>query len=218
MERFKNEYLSEPEIVSIAKRMSLLYENDNVNEAVSLAVQIFKQIKANPHQLRDVQNFEDIGSAFLIMLNHKVSNDTDTLQLIASIGYLCLSKAIEKNNQNIDLYKDRYFLLEIGQNYFKETVISALGLVAGINIRIYDGGARAAIYRMQIADVELNPILYIRVDPIRQDRIEYINAIERKTFSPDMTIDDVVKSGLKNHSKLINYLENKIIKDLDLDF
>lgn len=220
MEKIKsnNEYLKEPEIVDIAKKVSLLYENDNVKESVSLAIQIFRQIQTNPKLLRDVQDFEDLGKAFFIMLNHKVSNDTDTLELIANIGYFCLSKAIEKDNQNNNLYKDRYFLLEIGRDYFKYSLISALVLDTDPLFSGSDYGTRVEIYRMQIADVELHPILYRKLDSIQKDRNEYIKAIEKGIFSPDKTLDDSIKSGVNNHKLLNKYLEKKIIKDLDLDF
>jgi len=212
----------EPEIVKLAKQASLLYENDNVREAVDIAIQIYRQIKFSPAQLGDVTNFEDLGKAFVIMLNHKISSDIDTLQMIASVGYLCISKAIENDKRNLNLYKDRLFLLILGHEPFKYTVMSALNLNSGGFSSFSMGSsnieARDAIYKMEISDIEQNPILCRQYDIFQERRIQFEEKISRDFFRPDRTKEEVIKSGLENHARLLEYLENRVINEEDVDF
>ena len=35
---------------------------------------------------------------------------------------------------------------------------------------------------------------------------------------PEKTLDNVIKSGVENHKKLLEYLENRVMQEEDIDF
>ena len=156
------------------------------------------------------------------MLDQNLSDDIDTLQMIASISYLCISKAIEQDSTNLNLYKERLLMLRIGHDSFKYTVMSSLDLNSGgfmsFSIDNSDLKARDAIYKMEITDIELHPQLYRQVPFFKEIKDEFDEKISRKFFIPEKTLDNIIKSGIENHKKLLQYLENRVISEEDVDF
>jgi hypothetical protein len=213
---------NEPEIVSLAKRANSQYQNENVSDGRQILIQIYRSVKSNPGQLKDVKDFSSIGTAFLMMLDQNLSDDIDTLQMMASISYLCISKAIENDKENLNLYKDRLLMLRMGHDPFKYTVMSGLDLNAGgfmsFSMGMSDLTARDAIYKMEIADLELHPLFYRQVPFFKERKDEFDEMIGRQFFMPEKTLENVVKSGVENHKKLLSYLENRVINDEDVDF
>ena len=218
----KQQTSNEPEIVLLAKRANAQFQQANVTDGRQLLVQIYRSVKSNPGQLNEVTDFSSLGTAFLFMLDSKLSDNIDNLQMMASVGYLCISKAIEKTPQNLNLYKDRLLLLKLGHEAFSYTVMSALDLNSGgilsISFQMSGLSARDAIYKMEIADLELHPQLYQQISLFRQMKDDFDEKIARQFFMPEKTLENVVKVGLENHKKLLKYLENKVIIDEDVDF
>lgn len=214
------EVKNEPDIVKLAKEAIAQYQTENLSGSRSFLVQIYLSVKEHPEQLNKVTNFENLGKAFLLMLDQSLADDIDILQMMASVGYLCISKAIEKDKQNFNLYKDRLLLLQIGHDSFKYTVISALNLNADglMSMGYSDFEARDAIYKMEIADIELNPILYQKIDFFRERRSEFRQMIAEEFFLPEKTKQNVIKSGIDNHKKVFTYLENRVLENGDVDF
>lgn len=213
---------TEPEIVSLAKKANIQYQQESVTDGRQILVQIYRSVKSNPGQLNVVNDFSSLGTAFLLMLDSNLSDDIDTLQLMASISYLCISKAIQKDPNNLNLYKDRLLMLRIGHDSFKYTVMSALNLNAGglmsFSMGNSDLKARDAIYKMEIADLELHPQLYRQVPFFGERKNEFDEMIGRQFFMPEKTLENVIKSGIENHSKLLDYLENRVMNEEDVDF
>ena len=212
---------NEPEIVSLAIKANEQFKNQQVTDGKQLLIKIFRSVKANPGQLKDVQDFSVLGTSFLFMIDLKLSDDIDTLQMMASVGYLCMSKAIEKDKDNLNLYKERLFLLKIGHEPFTYTVMHALNIAT--NSYSFLGSmstfaARDAIYKMEIADLELHPFLYMQIPFFKERKEEFDEKIGRQFFMPEKTLENVIKSGLENHKKLLAYLENRVIKEEDVDF
>lgn len=224
IEYFKSNlpFKKEPRIVSLAKQAAAEYQKENDHEASTYLLEIYNSLKSNPEQLRDVSDFKALGKSFVLMLNPKISNDIDVLQLIATLGYLCISKAIESDQKNYNLYKDRLLLLRFGHQPFTYTVMSALNLGGGGLAAFALGNpgleARDAIYKMEIADLEFNPILYQQVDFFKQRRDEFDQMIARQFFMPERTKENVVKTGVDTHKKLLDYVENRVINEGDIDF
>jgi hypothetical protein len=186
-------------------------------------IQIYRSVKSNPQQLKDVSDFESLARAFLFMLDPKLSDDIDSLQMMASVGYLCVSKAIAHTPNNIHLYADRLLLLKIGHAPISYTVMSALNIAR----KLLDWAssvtppwmlARNAIYKMQISDLELHPQLYQQVALFKEMKDDFNKMIERQFFMPEKTLDNVIKSGIESHKKLLEYIENKVIEENDMDF
>lgn len=213
---------NEPEIVSLAKRVNAQYLQESVTDARQLLVQIYSSVKSNPGQLKEVNDYSALGKAFLMMIDQNLSDDIDNLQMMASVGYLCISKAIEKDNSNLNLYKDRLFMLRIGHDPFKYTVMSALNLNAGdfmsFSMGTSDLEARDSIYKMEIADLELHPQLHQQITFFKERKDEFYEMIGRQFFMPERTLSNVIQTGIENHKKLLKYLENMVLNEENVDF
>lgn len=211
----------EPEIVSLAQRANAQYQQERVTDGHQLLVQIYRSVKSDPAQLRNVKDFSPLGTSFLIMLEQNLSDDIDTLQMMATISYLCMSKAIQNDSSNLNLYKDRLLMLRVGHDPFQYTVMHALSIKS--NPFSFMGSfasysARDAIYKMEIADLELHPQLYKEVPFFKERKDEFDEMVDRQFFMPEKSLDNIVKSGLENHSKLLAYLEKRVIEESDVNF
>lgn len=210
------------EIISLSEQVIDCYQNDKTSEARDFLIQIYRAIKSNPEHLKSIMDYEPIGKVFMFMLEAKLSNDIDTLQMMASVGYLCTSLALEKDKQNPNLFKDRLLLLIVGHTPLQYTVMSALNLIpegfAAYGSRNYVMEARNAIYAMEIADIELNPILHQKVDFFKKRRNELDVMIARNFFYEEKTKENVIKTGVNNHIKLLKYLKDRILLNNNVDF
>lgn len=212
---------NEPEIISLSHNAITAYQNENPSASRSSLVQIFRSVKYNPSQLKQVQDFKSLGTAFLLMLDQQISDDIDNLQLIVSVGYLCISKAIKKEGNNPNLIKDRLLLLRMGHEPFTYTVMNALdigGSPFGIMAQMAPLRARDAIYRMEISDLEENPTLYINVPLFKERKREFDDKIRNDFFRPEKSITELIQTGKENHEKLYSFLEKMVIENEDVDF
>lgn len=212
---------SEPEIVTLAQRANAQYQQERVTDGRQLLIQIYRSVKSDPGQLRNVKDFSSLGTSFLMMLDQNLSDDIDTLQMMASVSYLCISKAIENDNTNLNLYKDRLLMLRVGHEPFSYTVMHALDIDASpfsVMGSMASFSARDAIYKMEIADLELHPQLYRQVPFFKERKDEFDEMIGRQFFMPEKTLENVIKSGVENHKKLLYYLDNRVINEEDVDF
>jgi hypothetical protein len=212
---------SEPDIIAKAKQVIKFYSEEKRTLARPILVDIYHSVKYNPTQLKDVKDFESLGEAFLFMLDQGLSDDIDTLQMMASLAYLFISKALQQNTSNPDLIKDRLLVLRIGHEAISYTVMSILAdegviyfsMMGNPNLK-----ARDAIYKMEIADLEANPILYLRMEYFSERKNEFDAKIRNEFFSPEKTKESIIETGINMHKKLFNYLENKVLVDGDVDF
>lgn len=213
---------SEPDIIAKSQKVISLYENENISDARPILVDIYRSVKHNPAQLKDVKDFESLGKTFMLMLDKRLSDDIDTLQMMSSLAYLFISKAIKKNEKNPNLIKDRLIVLRIGHDSLKYTVMSALRLNEGglmaFSLGNSDLKARDSIYKMEIADLELNPILYLRIDFFNERKTEFDEKIRNQFFMPEKTKENVIESGIEIHNKMLDYLEKMVIVNEDVDF
>lgn len=205
---------SEPTLDDLTKKANSQFELLEVTKGRQILFEIYRTVKSDPSQLLNVNDYSAIGASFLLMISQKLYDDIDTLQMIASVGYFFTSKAIAQEQNNIKLYSDRLMFLRNGQESLILSVMDALDFNSNKGIDF----ARDAIYRMEIADLELNPLLSEQFLLHKVRKIEFEGKIEGQYFTPDNTIEKVVKSGVENHKRLFDYLENKIIDKEDLDF
>lgn len=217
-----NSATGEPEIVSHAKNAKAQYHSEKITDGRQLLIQIYRSIKNDPTQLKNVVDYSPLGSAFILMLDQNLSDDIDTLQMMASVGYLCISKAIKNNPNNLNLYKDRLLILRVGHEPLKYTVMSALDMNSdgfmSLSHGLTDIRARDAIYRMEIADLESHPVLYRQVPFFKERKEELDQMIEDEFFLPEKTVDKIVKTGLETHDRVFKYLNNKVIDEADVNF
>jgi len=222
------EYLSEnenthkeSELETICKAANAQYQNELVTNGRQLLGRIYGIVKSEPALLKDVTDYSTIGTSFLLMLDQNLTDDIDAQQFMASICYLCISKAIQKEPNNLNLYKDRLLMLQAGHEAFQYTVMNALNI--GSNPFSYMASmaplqARDAMYKMEISDLELHPELYEHIPLLKERKDEFDELIGRQFFMPEKTLDNVIKSGVQNHTTLFNYLENRVLVEEDLDF
>lgn len=218
---YHNDNSSEPEFVALAREVNSQYERGVITNGRRLLIDIYDNVRFNPEQLKNVKDYSSLGASFLLMVDLGLSDDIDTLQMMTSVGYLCMSKAIEKEPNDLNLYKFRILLLKAGHEPFLYTVMEALDIdtnpysVMGGMASIY---ARDAIYKMEIADLELNPNLYKRVPFFMQRKKEFDEMIDQKFLSTHKTRKTIIETGLENHKKVTAHLEKKILDNEDLDF
>jgi hypothetical protein len=158
----------------------------------------------------------------MLMLDQRLSEDIDTLQMMSSLAYLFISKANKKNKKNPNLIQDRLIVLRIGHDSLKYTVMSALSLNEGglmaLSLGNSDLKARDSIFKMEIADLELNPILYKSIVFFKERKIEFDKKIRNQFFMPEKTKENIIESGVEIHNELFDYLENMVILNADVDF
>jgi len=224
IEYFKSNFAgkNEPEIESLAKQAIAEYQNENPSKAGNYLVQIYKSVKMDPAKLYEVSDFGILGKSFLLMLDQRLSDDKGALQTMASIGYLCLTKALDEDMENLNLYTDRLLLLRMGHDPLKSSVMSALHLnVEGLRSFSKDSSdlqARGAIYKMEIADLILHPELYQQIELFNKRKNELDEMINEEPFIHEQSTDKIIMTGVENHKKLFNYLEYRVMEERDVDF
>ncbi|WP_166386830.1 hypothetical protein [Polaribacter sp. 11A2H] len=205
-----------------ARKAIQLYGKGNKKETIPLLLDVYRSVKRDPQQLKFVEDYENLGNCFLVMLDIELSDDVDILQMMVSVGYLCTSLAIEDNSENIKIYQTRLLLLRIGNIPFRYTVMEALNLTSkglfsmSSNLAVLK--ARDAIYKMEMIDLENNPKLCYLEDFFKKRKDKLKEMVDDDFFIPERTLINVLISGTKNHQELLTYIENKVIVNGDIDF
>lgn len=198
-------------------------ECENTRDANISLVNLYRTVQSNPSCLQSVNDYAIIGKGFTLMLCNQLSDDIDTLQTISSIAYLCLSRAIEQQPNNFNLYKDRLLVMNIGYDAFKYTVMSVLeqGMDGFSNLMFQSRAdilSRNALWEMEFTDIERHPSICISF-PFFEDRKQFIlDKIQRQFFLPAKTITEVKAHGQVLHNKTYKYLTERILIDEDIDF
>lgn len=188
--------------------------------AYSSCVDCYLAFKYSPEVLREVHNYENVGMSLLTLLTFGRIDDIDVQQRIASVSYLFLSKGLTCNKENINLYRCRFLLLNMYHEPFQYTVMSALNLNSGFG---FFGGmssfeARDAMFAMKYADLKDCPMLS-RIDNtfITAER-DLNQKLANGFFGSNEDSDSFAERGRKNHTKLLQYLENMVLENADIDF
>lgn len=158
--------------------------------------------------------------AFMIFLSYGTVSDIDDKQQLASIAYLFLSKAIEKNGNDVNLYKNRILLMMLNNEAFGYTVLSAINPGGGFDIfsmNLHPFESRDAIYKMEYADLLKSPRL-LSVDMLNERFSDLNNKISNGFFGQNQTSQTIIEKGLELHKKVLDYLNNKVLTEEDLDF
>ena len=171
-----------------------------------------------PEQLKKIQDEGSFGMAFMIFLSYGTISDIDDKQQLASIAYLFLSKAIEKNGNDVNLYKNRILLMMLNDEAFGYTVLSAINPGDGFDIlNLHPFESRDAIYKMEYADLLKSPRL-LSVDMLNERFSDLNNKISNSFFGLNQTSQTIIEKGLELHKKVLDYLNNKVLTEEDLDF
>jgi hypothetical protein len=212
-------------LLSITKFALSEYENGEITGSKLLLAEIYKIIKKKSENLsenlKSIEDYSVMGKAFTLMLQLKITNDIDDLQAIASIGYAIISKGIKLDESNNNFIKSRLLLLLVGDS-LEYTVMLAFKLIK-FSI-LYAGNAdvqykaRDEIYKMQISDLYLHPIIFQSFDYFNQIKLKFDKMMLESYFGNNKLPSHIIDEGLENHEKLFQYLDKRIFEDSDFDF
>jgi|JI6StandDraft_1071083.scaffolds.fasta_scaffold38811_2 hypothetical protein len=183
---------------------------------------LYSQIIANPALIGQTNTPDKLGKAFVLMLSNRISSDDDIIESIACIAYVLVSKAIILN-PTPNNYLDRLLIMQFSREQFNYSIQSALDVSEGDSDDFFSpvgqmGGtkARDEIFKMEIADLYSNPVLYQQLDLIKRKKEEFDDMIADNFFY-NMTLPLLIEEGKANHEKAYNYFQNKIIINQDIN-
>lgn len=154
---------------------------------VSEARLLLQNIKYNPKVLLGIKKPQAMAHAMMIILFSNITNDLDTLELAGDIGYWSISKAIENDPNNINLYLDRLTLMIQAPEAMKWSAMASLKLATS-SANFLGGGtmaelrARDAVLKMTIADMYYHPDTYKLQEKIFRHKIDMDKKIANNFF------------------------------------
>jgi len=178
----------------------------------------WRSFQRDPEQLKHIKDWGKFGMGLMIFLSYGTVSDIDDKQQLASVAYLFLSKAIKKSSQDVNLYKNRLMLMISNHEAFEYTVSSVVNKDTGFMfMNLSPFKARDAMFKMEFADLLRGPQL-LSVDILAQRYMDLQNKISNGFFGPDQDNAKVRDKGNELHQEILDYLENKVIEDSDIDF
>ena len=180
----------------------------------------WRSFQRDPEQLQRIQDEGSFGMAFMIFLSFGTVSDIDDKQQLASIAYLFLSKAIEKNSNDVNLYKNRILLMMLNNEAFGYTVSSAINPGGGFDIfsmNLHPFESRDAMYKMEYADLMKSPQL-LSVDILSQRYSDLKYKIANGFFGQNQTSQTIIEKGRELHKKVLDYISKKVLTEEDIDF
>lgn len=180
----------------------------------------WRSFQRSPKQLQHIQNEGRFGNGCMIFLSYNAVSDIDDKQQLASIAYLFLSRAIEKNPNDTNLYKNRIILMISNHEAFQYTVSSVLnpsGSFDLFNMTLGPFEARDVMFKMEYADL-LKDNRLLQIDILKQRYLDLNNKIADGFFGSNETKQTIQADGNNMHKKVLSYLNNKVITEEDIDF
>lgn len=192
----------------------------NQSGAYSSCVDCYTAFKYSPEILKDVRDYASVGISLLTLLTFERIDDIDIQQRIASISYLFLSKGIKENPNDVNLYRCRFLLLNMYNEPFQYTVMPALQLNSGFGLwgGMSSFGARDAMYAMKYADLQDCPMLSTVDRTFAQAEQNLRQKISEGFFGANETNSSFAERGRKNHRKVLEYLNEMVLENSDIDF
>ncbi len=177
--------------------------------------------RRNPSQLKEIQDYGNYGLGLMIFLSYGTVTDIDFKQQIASISYLFLSKAIKGTPCNINLVKNRLLLMILYHDAFEYTVSSAVNENSSHSMSLLFAldqfKARDALYTMVFSDLSRDSNL-LSVGILKDKFNDLKRKIESDFFGEGKTMSTIIQIGQRNHEKVLEYLEQKVLEDEDIEF
>ena len=184
----------------------------------------------NPHILGSVTNYALVGNclyAFYFMPTIQNSNES-IMEQVASIAILFLSKAIDKNPQNMQLRSCRIHMLDTTRDYLKHIFVESEIDIPPYNV--YNPTFNVRPTRRALTD--LDKMIYSELVSFPQiASIKYFSglktALENDRLVPNRfqmsSIDENMKGNFSNEGKeflrkFISFLNQKVCINGDIDF
>ncbi len=188
-------------------------------ETSEMGIQLLRKIKYDPKQLETINNPQVICHAMLAISFSNIIDDEDTKDLSAMIGYWCISKAIENEPTNLNLYIDRILTMKHCFEGMKSIAASCFvretnpfSFFSGSNMPDFE--ANDAIYLMQAADIYKHPQIWENVTAIKND---IDTRFSHNIFSQISSRDDIIAKGEEYHERLMSDINKRICEDNDLN-
>lgn len=206
--------------IKAIKGISLLKQGKS-EEAYNELLDAYLSLKRDVPQLKLVKNYEEVGVSLFLLLTYGTIDDIDIKQRISSISYMFLSKALNEAPDNVNCAKNRVMLLDYCKDSIQYTAMSALNLCGGFGLMSLGAmpeiRSRDALYMMKYYDLKSFPILRMHDEFFSKMEDDLDAKIAQSFFGPK-TKDDVLEKGRQNHAKMLEYIENQVLEDEDIDF
>ena len=206
--------------IKAIKGISLLKQGKS-EEAYNELLDAYLSLKRDVPQLKLVKNYEEVGVSLFLLLTYGTIDDIDIKQRISSISYMFLSKALNEAPDNANCAKHRVMLLDYCKDSIQYTAMSALNLCGGFGLMSLGAmpeiRSRDALYMMKYYDLKSFPILRMHDEFFSKMEDDLDAKIAQSFFGPK-TKDDVLEKGRQNHAKMLEYIENQVLEDEDIDF
>lgn len=177
----------------------------------------WRSFREEPSQLQSIENYGRYGMGLMIFLSFETISDIDIKQQIASIAYLFVSKAL-KANPSINYYKNRVLLMITNHEAFEYTVSSVVNKDEGwYMMSLNPFKARDAMYKMEFADLSAKSGL-LSIDMLNSKYYDLKNKILSNFFGPNKTEQSIINEGNRLHEDILEYIENKVLVNNDIDF
>lgn len=147
-----------------------------------------------------IQNYSNIGQTYTLIVKTNQDVNDITIQKITSEGYLFLSKAIELNSSNYELYFDRLKIMLLGSRGFIFTVMDAYKQIKKEIIDEYD--ANDIVFNMRYADY-LNIPTHIRTEMVRNLKLQEFMLMSNL---PETTARNIANLGQDSHNVVCEFL------------
>lgn len=189
--------------------------------AYRACVSCYNAFRYSPSNLKDVQNYEKVGMALTTLMSFETIDDIDIQQRITSVAFLLLSKGIKQSPNNGNMHKCRFLIMQQYREPFQYTVMSALNLggggLWGMTMMGFD--SRDAIYKMMFCELVDCPELSNFDQSFANAERDLRNKISSGFFGNNCnTAEKAYGDGLRNINKVVDYLENKVLVEEDIDF
>lgn len=178
----------------------------------------WRSFQNNPSQLKKIINAGEFGKGMMVFLSYGTVTDIDDRQQLSSIAYLFLSLAIQNNPSDINLVLTRLLVMLNNREAFEYTVSSVVNKnedMMFMNMGSFN--ARDALFKMEYADLSRDHRL-LSVDIFAQAYQDLRRKIQSGFFGQSKSDVSIITEGKNLHKEVLEYLENKVIEENDIDF
>ena len=199
------------------KAISLFYQGHDGDEVYHPLYLAWRSIQNDPTQLNRIYDYATFGFALSVFLNYGTVHDTDDKQQIASIAYLFLSLAIEKEPDIVNLYRNRIILLITQSEALNWTIDSVINKdVSAYNPMsfFHVSDAKDVLLKMLYSDLSIDASL------MQNDML----AAKKRELDIKITTgflgrkESIIAKGKQHHCEICEYLKNKVLVEQDIDF
>lgn len=190
-------------------------DGDEVYHPLYLA---WRSFQYNPRQLKNIVNYGNFGKGMSAFLSYGTVSDIDDKQQIASIGYLFLSLAIQKNPNDVNLILNRLIIMLSNREALEYTVSSVVNKDIDLfMMNMSQLRARDSLFKMEYADL-LKDHRLLSVDLFANAFQNIKSKIQSGFFGRNETDASIIKEGEELHNEITEYLRKKVLEDNDIDF